>query len=576
MAPHCTMPRFKSIYDALQFHAAQSSDSRLLFQEQDNRKVSYAELLQLSARMAAALESLGIVAGSRVALVMTPSAETVAALIALLRLQTTTIPLVYRGRLRPGSQPYIASEQTLRMNEPELLLSPSQELPSYSLLTSSLNPAIHTEPVEALAEGRSEPHVKSRGEPFIGPALIQMSSGSTGNSKAILLTESNLLANVAAIHDRLHGSALDKVYCWLPLNHDMGLVGGLLTTLYAGAFLILGSPQRFIRDPISWIDGMSKDRSTITMGPPSAYALSLEKAILSPLRLSGCDLSSLRMAMVGAEPVSHSFCSAFQETLLPYGFPKNALQPCYGLAENCVAVTLREPGTPIAVRHFDRAALEQHRVVLAARASPQAVTLVGNGPTVGGCEVLIAEPRTDGADHQGAIGEIQIRGSARAARIVCADGTSVEPAADGWIPTGDLGAWVDGELYILGRTKEIIKRGGTTLAPFDIESTVAELIGVSVGAVAAIGLLDQETGREEVIVLIEGNLKDTLQLETKIRLTVLQTFQLPLLDVLFLRPGMLARTMSGKLTRLEARRAYQDGRFSRAARGASPLRLFRT
>jgi fatty-acyl-CoA synthase len=567
MGPKRTTPRFESFDDALRYQAAQSSTSRLVFAEQDNRKIGYPELLRLAARMAAGLQSLGIAAGARVALVMTPSAETVAALIALLRLQATTVPLVYRGRLRPGSQPFVASEQTLRMNQPELLLSPRQELPSYETLTAGLPHVMRTEPIEALAEGPSEQPMQSRCEPWLGPALIQMSSGSTAISKAIWLTESNLLSNVAAIHERLDGSASDNVFCWLPLNHDMGLVGGLLTTLYAGASLTLGSPQKFIQDPVSWIAGMSQDRSTTTMGPPSAYALSREKAVLAPERLADCDLSNLRVAMVGAEPVSHSFCSAFQETMSQYGLRHNVLQPCYGLAENCVAVTLREPFAAVAVRHFDRTALEQSRLVLAADASPQAVTLVGNGPAVRGSEVLIGEPQAGGSDP-GVVGEIHIRGSARAARIVCSDGTPIEPSSDGWIPTGDLGAWVDGELYIVGRTKEIIKRGGATLAPFDIESTVAELVGVSVGAVAAVGLPDEETGREEVIVLIEGSRKDASELETKIRLGVLQTFHLPLLDVLFIRPGMLARTMSGKVKRAEVRRAYQDGRFSRPARGS--------
>ncbi len=380
MGPKRTTLRFESFDDALRYQAAQSSTSRLVFAEQDNRKIGYPELLQLAARMAAGLQSLGIAAGARVALVMTPSAETVAALIALFRLQVTTVPLVYRGRLRPGSQPFVASEQTLRMNRPELLLSPRQELPSYETLIAGLPHVMRTEPIEALAEGRSEEPMQSRRESWLGPALIQMSSGSTAISKAIWLTESNLLSNVAAIHERLDGSASDNVFCWLPLNHDMGLVGGLLTTLYAGASLTLGSPQKFIQDPVSWIAGMSQDRSTTTMGPPSAYALSREKAILSPERLASCDLSNLRVAMVGAEPVSHTFCSAFQETMSQYGLRHNVLQPCYGLAENCVAVTLREPFAAVAVRHFDRTALEQSRLVLAADASPQAVTLVGNGP----------------------------------------------------------------------------------------------------------------------------------------------------------------------------------------------------
>jgi acyl-CoA synthetase (AMP-forming)/AMP-acid ligase II len=543
---------------AVRYHSEFSLASRIRFPDQENREVSYKELYQLSRSCEKWIVAAGVKREARVALVMAPRLETVAAILALLRLHVTFVPLVFRSGLRPGSQPFIAADSALRIGRPQWLLCPQQDIPQYSALAVHSKQDIRVEPVELVAGNNHAVEGESLDVPRNGPAIIQMSSGSTARSKGIWLTEVNLLRNVAAIQERLGGSSHDRVYSWLPLHHDMGLVGALLTSIHAGASLVLASGQSFVHDPLSWIRGLSDSRSTITMGPPSAYALAQEKVASSSGMLPNCDLSFLRVALIGAEPVSYDTCRAFEAAFLPYGLNPHVLQPCYGLAENCVAVTMRNPGTPLAHHSFDRGSLDQDGASLAESSGKCPVPLLGNGAPVAGSEVLIAH-KSNGRLIAAEVGEIYIRGDAAAVMIVDSDGKACEMARGGWIPTGDIGTWAGEELYIVGRTKEIIKRGGRVLVPFDIESTVAELLHIPPGIVAAVGIFDEASQREEVVLFVEA--KNDSSLEGKIRLRVLETFQLPLFDIVFLRRGSLPRTLSGKVKRLELGHNYRLGKF---------------
>jgi acyl-CoA synthetase (AMP-forming)/AMP-acid ligase II len=358
---------------------------------------------------------------------------------------------------------------------------------------------------------------------------------------------------------------------WLPLFHDMGLVGSLFSTLYWGAGFSLFSPAEFVRNPLSWIEQVAIDRATITVAPQFAYTMCVQKAALSQLPADAYDLSNLRLVLNGAEAVDVAVCEDFERSFARFGLHAHAVQPCYGLAENCVAVSVRVPNTPRVAHHFDRTALHHGRVELCSEPSTTTLTRAGNGFAIDGTQVAVLDA-DDRALPDGGVGEIAIAGDATARAILRSDGEIV--ALPEWVRTGDLGVMLDGELYVVGRVKEVVKRGGETFSPTDIEacaSAEARVAGqrVQVTGVAAFGFRDEANGCEEVVVVAETrdyrHDERSTQLAQQLRLAVLREFRLPLYDVIIARPGTIPRTTSGKTQRLTLRDRYLQGELKAVA-----------
>jgi acyl-CoA synthetase (AMP-forming)/AMP-acid ligase II len=402
--------------------------------------------------------------------------------------------------------------------------------------------------------------------PDDAPLLLQFTAGTTAAAKAIELTHGNVASNVAAIARRIAGDADDTLYSWLPLYHDMGLIGGLITSLYQGATLHLVAPQEFLRRPLGWLRAISEHRATFTVAPQFAYRLVLARYDLAPTQLDGCDLSSLRVALNGAEMVQHEVCTRLEERLARHGLRRHTIQPCYGLAENCVAVTVREPQRPIRIRHLRRDALAERRAVSLPDPSAATVSLVGNGAVVDDTEVRLL---TDAGASADAIGEIEVRGRSAAHRISDGDGVAHR---DGWIATGDLGVFLDGELFVVGRIKEAFKSGGRTFAPADVEEVLRPLTGDRPSGVAAFAFSDPATGVDELVVVIEREPQGPTRaaLDEQVRLQLLRTMQLTPRDVVLVRRGTIPLTSSGKIRRLHLRDLYLGGGLEPAVAPGSP------
>jgi acyl-CoA synthetase (AMP-forming)/AMP-acid ligase II len=381
-------------------------------------------------------------------------------------------------------------------------------------------------------------------------ALIQFSSGSTGEPKGICLSRHNVASNINAILNRCEWTAKDVALSWLPLYHDLGLISATLSSLWAGSGLILYPPIAFVRNPIDWLKKASEYGATMSCAPQFAYSLCAAKVEIDSTVLRGLDFAPMRWFFNGSEFIHWDTCAQFERLLAPYGLRPNAVQPGYGLAENCVGVTLRTPLTPVKLIQVTRDQVP----MMAGSADVRNVTLVGNGTPIDGTKIAIRSD--EGADlPDGTIGHVYISGDATTSTYLRADGQSFKATVSGWLATGDLGIFVEEELFIVGRSKEIIKKGGRTISPPDVEASLVDSLRLPLGGVAVFSFHSEDGGGERIVVIVEvrrsqmENEMTDMLVKMKAHLARAFHFQV---DAAYIGPrGCLLRTSSGKLRRGE-------------------------
>ncbi|MFE9577380.1 fatty acyl-AMP ligase [Nocardia sp. NPDC006044] len=386
-------------------------------------------------------------------------------------------------------------------------------------------------------------------------AYIQFSSGSTGIPRGIPARVASVSANgLAIMRDGLRGDpAVDRGLSWLPLHHDMGLVGFVLSPLLVGVPVSFVPTRSFVRDPAVWIRAMSERRATISFAPNFAFALSTRRT--SAEEIDALDLRHVRVLGCGAEPINHHVLQRFLDTFAPAGLRPEALAPCYGLAEATLAVTLSPPDRRYLTDRVQTAALSTGRAIPAD--SDQADTLVGCGPPLPGHEVAIRDTAGTAVEDRVA-GEIWVRGPSVAHTYVGASPeTSTTFAADGWLRTGDLGYLTDGELFVTGRVKDLLILNGRNIDPQRVEWLVESVPGVRPGGVVACTRPGPQS--EELVVVAESRAADDPGLAPAVRETVAAALGIPVHDVVVLRPGSVPKTTSGKPRRQETRRRYLEG-----------------
>ncbi|TIX77704.1 MAG: fatty acyl-AMP ligase, partial [Mesorhizobium sp.] len=330
-------------------------------------------------------------------------------------------------------------------------------------------------------------------------ALIQYTSGSTGDPKGVVLSHANLLANIRTMGAVMEASSADIFISWLPLYHDMGLIGAWLGCLHFGAPLYAMSPLSFLVRPESWLWAMHSFRATLSASPNFGFEFCLAK--IDDADLEGLDLSSLRMVANGAEPVSVQTLRRFIERFEHHGFKPGAMAPVYGLAENTVGLAFPPPGRPPIIDRVDRTALTG-RGAAAGTGDPKPFEIVACGHPLPGHEVRIVDGTgREVGDRQE--GRLEFRGPSATSGYFRNDAKTRELFRDGWLDSGDRAYVASGDVYITGRVKDIIIRAGRHIYPQEVEEAVAGIPGVRKGGVVVFGATDRSTGTERVVVVAE-------------------------------------------------------------------------
>jgi len=389
--------------------------------------------------------------------------------------------------------------------------------------------------------------------------ILQFTSGSTSDPKGVMLPDRVLRANLDAIAESASLDVDDDVLVsWLPLYHDMGLVGLLTLPMSTGTALVLGAPQDFTARPARWMEWLSDYGGTATAGPNFSYAL----ATRALHRADRLDLSRLRIALNGAEPIDPDQVEAFIAAGRRHGLRPEAVFPAFGMAEVAIAGTFPEPLSGMRTDCVDRRVLETERY--AAPVEPggegsRRLALLGR--PVPGLEIRIVDPDSGVPLRDREVGELEFRGTSVTPGYYRRPEANADLFRDGWLRTGDLAYTLDGDLVMCGRIKDVIIVGGRNVFPEDVERAVGHVDGVRAGNVIAFGV-EGGRGRETLVVVAECKTDDLAHLRKVVGERVREVVGVPAKDIVLVTPGTLPKTSSGKLQRSLCKRRYDHGQLA--------------
>ncbi len=568
-----------TLVEVLQWHAMRHPERpHVLFQRSatETETMAYGQLLATARAVAAGLRRSGIVPGQCVAMMLPSGLEFFHSFYGILLIGAVPVPIY--PPTRPGQiEDHLRRQAGILRNCEAVALVTFDAARIVARILSGLVPSLRevTTPADLLESGKSAaPAEDHRGHPR-DIALLQYTSGSTGNPKGVTLDHGNLLANIRAWGQAVALRPADVVVSWLPLYHDMGLIGAWLGSLYHACPLVLMSPLDFLARPERWLWAIHQHRGTVTAAPNFAFELCLRH--LDPAQFDGLDLASWRYAANGAEPVAAETLARFAAAFAPFGFRPETLAPVYGLAECSVGLAVSPPGRgPLIDRVRREPLLAAGEAVPAAADDAHALPLVACGRPLPGHEVRIV----DDAGHElppRRVGRLEFRGPSTTRGYYRNEEASRLLIRDGWLNSGDLAYMLDGDIVITGRLKDTIIRGGRNLYPYELEEAVGAIPGIRRGCVAAFGVPVAGQGTEKLVVVAECRETDAAtrqDLVRRINALAVDLLGTPPDDVVLAPPHAVLKTSSGKIRRAGTRDVYCGQGFS-GARRAPWLQMLR-
>jgi 1-acyl-sn-glycerol-3-phosphate acyltransferase len=558
-----------TLVEVLQWHVRCHPDRpHVLFQSSatETDTLSYEQLLVAAREVAAGLCGSGVVPGQCVALMLPTGLEFFHSFYGILLAGAVPVPIY--PPTRPGQiEDHLRRQAGILQNceAVALITFDAARLVARILsgLVSSLRDVTTPEQLSVAGTGVAVADHCGRISEI---AFIQYTSGSTGNPKGVTLDHGNLLANIRAWGQAVELKSSDVVVSWLPLYHDMGLIGAWLGSLYHACPLVLMSPLDFLARPDRWLWAIHQHRGTVTAAPNFAFELCLRH--LDPARLQGLDLSSWRYAANGAEPVAAETLARFAAAFRPYGFRAEALAPVYGLAECSVGLAVSPPGRGPRIDHVQREALAVGEARPAAADDVHSLSLVACGLPLPGHEVRIVDDAGRELPPR-QVGRLEFRGPSATRGYYRNDEASGKLIRNGWLDSGDLAYLADGDVVITGRVKDTIIRGGRNLYPYELEEAVGAVPGVRRGCVAVFGVQVAGQGTEKLVVVAESRETEAAVREELIRCINGLTVDLlgtPPDDVVLVPPHAVLKTSSGKIRRSATRDVYCGEGFARSGR----------
>ena len=569
-------PAVQTLGGVLAWHAARHPDRlhlRLYADDDEGSGLTYGALYAQALAVAGGLQAAGIGQGEPVALMLPTGLPYFAAFFGTLLAGAICVPIYppsRNSRIKEHVQRHLgilanAGARALIVPGEAVALARSLQAQSATLRTVAT--------VEELA-GRGEPlrEVRVAAE---DPALLQYTSGSTGAPKGVTLTNANLLANIRAMSAALAAGPSDVFVSWLPLYHDMGLIGAWLGSLHQGVPLVLMSPLAFLARPGRWLHAIHRFRGTISGGPNFGYELLLRH--VRDEELGRLDLSSWRVAFNGAEPVSAETIERFCARFAAAGFRREALCPVYGLAENAVGLAFPPLGRGPLIDSIDRDELARSRRAVPA-SGDGALRLVACGHPLPDHDIRIVDA-TGFELPERREGRLQFRGPSATSGYWRNEEATRRLLDGDWRESGDLAYLAGGDVYITAREKDLIIRGGRNVHPADIEAAVGGLAGLMPGRIAAFGDAGAGGGSERLIVMAETRKREAAALDAlraEINGRVAEIAGSPPDDVALVPANTIPRTSSGKIRRQASREVWRRGLADRPPAGASLASLRRT
>ncbi|WP_321924604.1 AMP-binding protein [Paraburkholderia guartelaensis] len=564
----------QTLAEVLQWHALRHPD-RLHLTLIDNgttTELTYAALFQRASHAANVLRSFGVDPGARVALMLPTGIDYFVAFAALMLCGAAPVP-IYPPTSLAQVEEHVARHASILANAGVSTLIASASLgPVAHLLRLKVPTLRQLVTSAALAPAQIDDNGQA---PLVRTgthdlALLQYTSGSTGEPKGVMLSHANLLSNIRAMGERMLVQPGDRLVSWLPLYHDMGLIGAWLAPLYFGFPLVAMSPLAFLARPAVWLETISQHRATITAAPNFAYEWCARR--VPERQLAGLDLRSLRFAFCGSEPVNPATLRAFASRFAPFGFDAHAITPVYGLAENTLAVTFPTPSRGLRVDLVEREALSTlGEAVKTTRMDDDPLVFVACGYPLADTQLRIVDERRQPLAER-RIGHIEFRGASATAGYYRNPEQTARLAHDGWLDSGDLGYLADGELFVTGRTKDLIIRAGRHIFPDELEHALAQLNGVEPGGVAACGEPDPLAGTERLVLIVETSMRDAADradLQARVNTVARRLCGAPAERVMLVAPHGILRTAGGKI-----RRAATIERLRRGDAPEAPMSAF--